>query len=287
MDMELWYTEEHTDSVRFSIRVKKHLYSDESSFQRIDVFESDEFGLFMTLDGLMMVTEKDEFIYHDMIIHVPMAANPNIKKVLVIGAGDGGSVRELTRYKSIEHIDMVEIDKMVVDVCRKYLPSLTCGLDDKRVHIHYEDGLKFVRSKQNEYDLIIVDSTDPIGPGEGLFTKEFYGNCYHALNENGILVNQHESPYYPTYANNMRRAHARIREYFPICRVYQAHIPTYPSGHWLFGFASKKIDPIENLDEESWNSLGLTTRYYNTALHKASFALPNYVIEMLENVEYE
>ena len=287
MDMELWYTEEHTESVRFSIRVRRHLYSEKSDFQRIDIFDSEEFGLFMTLDGLMMVTEKDEFIYHDMIIHVPMAANPGIKKVLIIGAGDGGSVRELARYKSVEHIDMVEIDKMVVDVCKKYLPALSCSLDDRRVHIHYEDGLKFVRTKKNEYDLIIVDSTDPIGPGEGLFTKEFYGNCYNALNDNGILVNQHESPYYPSYANNMKRAHARIREYFPICRVYQAHIPTYPSGHWLFGFASKRTDPVENLDEDAWNALGLRTRYYNTALHKASFALPNYVLEMLESVEHE
>lgn len=285
--MELWYTEEHTESVRFSIRVRRHLYSEKSDFQRIDIFDSEEFGLFMTLDGLMMVTEKDEFIYHDMIIHVPMAANPGIKKVLIIGAGDGGSVRELARYKSVEHIDMVEIDKMVVDVCKKYLPALSCSLDDRRVHIYYEDGLKFVRTKKNEYDLIIVDSTDPIGPGEGLFTKEFYGNCYNALNDNGILVNQHESPYYPSYANNMKRAHARIREYFPICRVYQAHIPTYPSGHWLFGFASKKTDPVENLDEDAWNALGLRTRYYNTALHKASFALPNYVLEMLESVEHE
>jgi len=283
--MELWYTEEHTESVRFSIRVRRHLYSEKSDFQRIDIFDSEEFGLFMTLDGLMMVTEKDEFIYHDMIIHVPMAANPGIKKVLIIGAGDGGSVRELARYKSVEHIDMVEIDKMVVDVCKKYLPALSCSLDDRRVHIYYEDGLKFVRTKKNEYDLIIVDSTDPIGPGEGLFTKEFYGNCYNALNDNGILVNQHESPYYPSYANNMKRAHARIREYFPICRVYQAHIPTYPSGHWLFGFASKKTDPVENLDEDAWNALGLRTRYYNTALHKASFALPNYVLEMLRECE--
>lgn len=285
--MELWYTEEHTDSVRFSIRVKHQLYSGESDFQRIDVFDSDEFGLFMTLDGLMMVTEKDEFIYHDMIIHVPMAVNPDIKNVLVIGAGDGGSVRELTRYSSIERIDMVEIDKKVVDVCREYLPSLTCSLDDERVHIYYEDGLKFARSKTGVYDLVIVDSTDPIGPGEGLFTKEFYGNCYTALTENGILVNQHESPYYTEYSNNMKRAHQRINEFFPICRVYQAHIPTYPSGHWLFGFASKRIDPIIALDENRWNSLGIKTKYYNTALHKAAFALPNYVIEMLESVDNE
>ncbi len=285
--MELWYTEEHTDSVRFSIRVKHQLYSGESDFQRIDVFDSEEFGLFMTLDGLMMVTEKDEFIYHDMIIHVPMAANLDIKNVLVIGAGDGGSVRELTKYSSIERIDMVEIDKKVVDVCREYLPSLTCSLGDKRVNIHYADGLRFARSKAGVYDLIIVDSTDPIGPGEGLFTKEFYGNCYNALTENGILVNQHESPYYAEYSNNMKRAHQRIQEFFPICRVYQAHIPTYPSGHWLFGFASKRIDPILDLDADRWNALGIKTRYYNTELHKAAFALPTYVNDMLDSVDYE
>ena len=285
--MELWYTEEHTDSVRFSIKVKRQVFSSRSDFQHIDIFDSEEFGLFMTLDGLMMVTEKDEFIYHDMIVHVPMASSPCIKKVLVIGAGDGGTVRELTRYNSVEHIDMVEIDKLVVDVCREYLPGLACSLDDERVHIYYEDGLKFVRTKHNMYDLIIVDSTDPFGPGEGLFTKEFYGNCYNALTENGILVNQHESPYYAEYAGNMKRAHLRINQFFPICRVYQAHIPTYPSGHWLFGFASKTIDPVRDLDANTWNALGINTKYYNTELHTAAFALPTYVKEMLEGTENE
>lgn len=122
--------------------------------------------------------------------------NPNIKNVLVIGAGDGGTIRELTRYSTVEKIDMVEIDKRVVDICREYFPLTSCKLDDKRVNVFYEDGLKFIRDKEDEYDLIIVDSTDPFGPGEGLFTKEFYGNCYKALREDGILVNQHESPYY-------------------------------------------------------------------------------------------
>ena len=283
--MELWYTEEHTDKVRFSIKVEEQLFKGQSDFQRIDVFKSQEFGTFFTLDGLMMVTEKDEFIYHDMIVHVPMATNPNIKKVLVIGAGDGGTVRELTRYKTIEKIDMVEIDKMVVDVCKKYLPKTSSKLNDERVNLYFEDGLKFVRAVENEYDLIIVDSTDPFGPGEGLFTTEFYGNCFKALKEDGILVNQHESPYYEGYAKSMKRAHKRIRESFPICRVYQAHIPTYPSGHWLFGFASKKYDPINNDKIEKWNELGLQTKYYNTELHKGAFALPNYVKEMLENAD--
>lgn len=281
--MELWYTEQHTDNVRFSIKVDKPLYTGQSEFQRIDVFESREFGTFFTLDGLMMVTEKDEFIYHDMIVHIPMATNPKIKNVLVIGAGDGGTVRELTRYATIENIDMVEIDKMVVDVCREYLPQTACKLDDPRVQLYFEDGLKFVRTKENIYDLIIVDSTDPFGPGEGLFTKEFYGNCFKALKEDGILVNQHESPYYEEYAKAMQRAHKRIKEFFPVCRVYQAHIPTYPSGHWLFGFASKKYDPLTDIDEQAWNSLGLKTKYYNTEIHKGCFALPNYVKELLAN----
>lgn len=280
--MELWYTENHTKNVRFSIKILKQLANVESKFQRIDIFESIEFGRILTLDGYLMVTEKDEFIYHDMIIHVPMAVNPNIQRVLVIGAGDGGAIRELTRYQTIEQIDMVEIDELVVEVCKEFLPGTASKLEDERVKIYYEDGLKFVRRKQNEYDLIVVDSTDPFGPGEGLFTKEFYGNCFNALHSDGILVNQHESPYYSADAIAMQRAHHRLKQVFPISTVYQAHIPTYPSGHWLFGFASKKYDPIQDLDAEKWNSLGLATRYYNTDLHRGCFALPNYVKELLE-----
>lgn len=241
--MDLWYTEQHSKYAQFSIKIDRQLASVKSDFQRIDVFESKGFGRILTLDGYLMVTEKDEFIYHDMITHIPMATNPNIRKVLVIGAGDGGTVRELLRYETIEHIDMVEIDEDVVKVCKEFLPFTACGLEDERVHLYFEDGLKFVRRKEGEYDLILVDSTDPFGPGEGLFTKEFYGNCYKALNETGILVNQHESVYYESYAVSMKRAHQRIKECFPIAKVYQAHIPTYPSGHWLFGFASKNTIP--------------------------------------------
>ena len=280
--MELWYTEQHTENVRFSIKVEKQLHSEQTEFQRIDILESKEFGRFFTLDGMMMVTEKDEFIYHDMIVHVPMAVNPDIKNVLVIGAGDGGTVRELVKYKSIENIDMVEIDKRVVEVCMEYLPQTACRLNDERVNLFFEDGLRFVRNKENEYDLIIVDSTDPFGPGEGLFTKEFYGNCYKALKEDGILVNQHESPYYEKYAKAMQDAHEKIYGLFKVHRVYQAHIPTYPSGHWLFGFASKNYDPVKDLNAERWNNLNIDTKYYNTELNSGCFALPNYVKKLLE-----
>ncbi len=283
--MELWFTERHTPNVKFSIKVDKQLHSARSEYQRIDVFESKEFGRFLTLDGYMMLTEKDEFIYHEMITHVPMAVHPNVRKVLVIGAGDGGVIRELVQYSQIEHIDLVEIDKMVIDVCRQYLPQTAGRLDDPRVHIHHEDGLKYIRSIEAEFDLIIVDSTDPFGPGEGLFTKEFYGNCYKALREDGIMVNQHESPFYAEDVAAMQRAHKRIVNSFPISRVYQAHIPTYPSGHWLFGFASKKYDPVSGLDPKVWEELGIRTRYYNTKLHAGAFALPTYVEALLEEAE--
>ena len=283
--MELWFTERHTPNVKLSIKVNRQLYSCQSDFQRIDVFDSPEFGKFLTLDGYMMLTEKDEFIYHEMITHVPMAVHPDAENILLIGAGDGGVVRELTAYQNVKNIDMVEIDPMVVEVSKKYLPKTACRLDDKRVHIFYEDGLRFIRSKENCYDLIIVDSTDPFGPGEGLFTKEFYGNCFKALKNDGIMVNQHESPFYRDDAEACQRAHKRIVESFPISRVYQAHIPTYPSGHWLFGFASKKYHPVEDLNATRWNMLGIKTKYYSPKLHKGAFALPVYVEEMLRDVE--
>lgn len=282
--MELWFTENHTDNVKFSMRVDRHIVSVKSDFQKIDVFDTPEFGRVLVIDDYIMLTEKDEFIYHEMITHVPMAVNPNIKKVLVIGAGDGGTVRELTRYNSLKRIDMVEIDRKVVEICKEFIPQTASRLDDKRVNLYFEDGLKFVKTKKNEYDLIIVDSTDPIGPGEELFSLEFYENCFNALVDDGILVNQHESPYYPEDAETMQRTHKKIESVFPIATVYQAHIPTYGSGHWLFGFASKKFNPVTDLNEVLWNSLRLETNYYNTDLHKGSFYIPNYVKRLLEKV---
>lgn len=283
--MELWFSEQHTPNVRLSIRTDRQIYSAQSEFQRIDVFDSPEFGRFLTLDGYMMLTQKDEFIYHEMIVHVPMAVHPNPRNILVIGGGDGGVVRELCRYEDIASIDLVEIDPLVIEVSRKYLPFTACSLDAPRVHIHYEDGVKYVRHQQDAYDLIIVDSTDPFGPGEGLFTKEFYGSCFQALRADGIMVNQHESPFYPDDATAMQRAHKRICESFPISRVYQANIPTYPSGHWLFGFSSKQYHPTVDIRAAAWNALGLATRYYNTNLHLGCFYLPTYVERMLRDVE--
>ena len=283
--MELWFSENHTPDVKLSLRVERQLYSKKSIYQKIDVLETPEFGKVLVLDGNIMLTERDEFIYDEMITHVPMAVHPNIKKVLVIGIGDGGVVRELTRYEQIKRIDLVEMDEMVAEACRQYLPDNACRLDDARVHISYGNALKFIRRCEDKYDLIIVDSNDPFGPSEGLFTREFYGNCYKALKEDGIMVNQQGSPFYAEDATAMQRSHKHIASTFPICRVYQAHIPTYAAGYWLFGFASKKYHPIDDLDTERWNSQHLRTRYYTTRLHVGAFYLPAFLEEMLEEVE--
>lgn len=279
--MELWYTDQHTKNVRFSMKVEEQLCTFESEYQRIDILRTTEFGKVLVLDGELMITQKDEYIYHEMITHVPMAVHPNVRNVLVLGAGDGGTIRELCKYDSIEHIDMVEVDYKVTEMCKQYFQETACRLNDPRVKITFDEELRFVRGKIDEYDLIIVDCADPYGPAEGLFTREFYGTCFKALHEDGILINQHESPYYDEHAKNVQKAHRHITTVFPYSTVYQCHIPSYPSGHWLFGFASKKYDPITDLDEKKWNALGIKTRYYNTDLHKGSFYLPTYVKELL------
>lgn len=284
---DILYTQNWDKSTKFSIKVTKPLHTETTPFQRIDFFESETYGTFFTLDGLMMITQKDEFAYHDMIAHVPMATNPNIKRVLIIGGGDGGTSREVCRYKHIEHVDLVEIDERVVRLCQQYLPQ-TAGHIEKetRLHLHFEDGLEFVRnSKDATYDLILVDSTDPIGSGEGLFTTEFYKECFRVLSEDGILINQHESPYYNFHVKEMRKAHRKIKEVFPIVDVYQYNIATYPSGQWLFGFASKKFDPLKDHQAEAWEKFGLKTMYYNSQIHQGAFALPTFVEEMLSGTD--
>lgn len=279
--MDLWFTECFSQHARFSLRVDRHLFSGRSQFQKIDILETPEFGRVLVIDGFIMLTERDEFVYHETIAHVPMAVHPNARRIAVVGGGDGGTVRELAQYPHVEQIDLVEIDKLVVDVCREYLPCTARGLDDPRVRIHYVDGVKFMRQCRTLYDLIIVDSTDPIGPGEGLFSREFYASCFAALADDGIMVNQHEGAFYADDARACQRAHKRIAEVFPIAKVYQANIPTYASGLWLFGFASKRYNPISGLREAEWEQYGISTRYYTPRLHKGAFALPAYVERLL------
>ena len=174
---------------------------------------------------------------------------------------------------------------MFVDVCRKYFPDNAIGLEDVRVRIYYEDGLRFLRKCQDKYDLIINDATDPLGHEAGLFTKEFYGNCYKALHDDGIMVYQHGSPFFDEDEENCRAMHRKAFKSFPISRVYQAHIPTCPAGYWLFGFASKKYHPIKDFNPERWESRNIKTWYYTTHLHKGAFMLPKYVEDILKEEE--
>ena len=243
--MEMWFSEFHTPDVKHSIRVNRQLYSKQSDYQRIDIFETPEFGRVLTLDGNVMLTERDEFIYDEMITHVPMSVHRSAKDILVIGAGDGGVVRELTRYDRVERIDLVEMDPQVIEACRAYLPGNACRMDDRRVHIYYENALKFIRKCEDEYG----------------------------------------SPFYAEDATAMQRSHKRIASTFPISKVYQAHIPTFAAGYWLFGFASKKYHPINDMDSDAWNALNMRTRYYTTRLHVGAFYLPAFLEEMLREVE--
>ncbi len=275
----------HTPSVKLSVQVNRQLYSEENEYIRLDIFESPEFGRFLTVDGYIITTERDEFIYHEMMTHVPMAVHPDPRKILVFGAGDGGVVRELLKYPDIEQIDMVEVNEGVVEACMKYLPFSASGLTDPKVTIYSDNSLRFIRHIENEYDVIIVDSAGFYGPGESLLSREFYGSCYKALKDDGIMVNQHQSPFYDEDRLETQKAHKRIVESFPISRVYQAHIPSYPSGYWLFGFASKGYHPVKDLRAKKWKSLNIETRYYTTNLHRGCFALPAYVERMLEDVE--
>lgn len=283
--MEFWFSEHHTENVKFSVKVDKHLYTNETDLGRVDIFESLEFGKFLAVDGYIIFTERDEFIYDEMLSHVPMAVHPNPKSVLIFGSGDGGVVEELLKYKSLERIDLVEVNDGVVEACRKFFPETASSLDDERVTVYTENALRFIRHIENEYDVIIVDSAGFYGPGESLLTREFYGGCYKALKDDGIMVNQHQSPFYEEDRIETQKAHKRIVDSFPISRVYQAHIPSYPSGYWLFGFASKKYRPVLDLNADAWNKLGIKTDYYTTNLHKGCFALPAYVERMLADVE--
>ncbi len=283
--MDLWFSDFHSDTVKMSVKIERQLLSVQTDFQKIDVFDSEEFGRFLTSDGKIVFSEKDSFIYEEMIVHVPMAVHPQVRNVLVIGGGDGGVARVLSQYDEIERIDVTEQDTRYVEVCREFFPENAAGLRDPRVHIYNIDGLRFIRAKEKEYDLIISDAIDPLGHTAGLFTREFYGNCYRSLKEDGIMVYQHGSPFYDDDEESCRLMHSKASHSFPISRVYQAHIPTCSSGYWLFGFASKKYHPLRDLDAQRWKARNLRTDYYTVNLHRGAFLLPKYVEDMLREEE--
>jgi len=274
--MEMWYTEKHGENVGITLKVKETLFSGKSAFQQLDIIDTIEYGRMMLLDGLVMCTERDEFVYHDMIVHPAMFVHPDPKQVLVIGGGDGGSIREIVRHPGIELATLCEIDGLVVDKSVELLPSLASAIDGKhpKVKLHIDDGLAYIRAHQNQFDIILVDSTDPIGPALGLFEEDFYQLVSGALKDDGIMVAQSESPFY--HAEIQKNMFANLRSVFPIVEMYQAFIPTYPSGLWSFAFASKKYHPVKDFNSERAAKRDFHTRYYNEDLHLGAFMLPTF-----------
>ena len=280
--LSLWVTETHKNSMRLGFKVEKTLYSGKSPFQRVDVVETRDHGVMLLNDGLVMLSERDEFIYHEMIAHVPLFVHPNPRRVLVIGGGDGGTVREVLRHSKIERTVMVEIDEMVVNACREYLPEVSCALDDPRLELRIEDGIKYVAETEERFDVVLVDSTDPIGPAAPLFDREFYHGVSRVLTDEGILISQAESPFYNQ--DIQRPMLLNQRPFFEKLHIYLFSNLTYPGGLWSFGFASKKRCPLGDFDPDLPDRSGIDTRYYNPKIHRASFMLPTFVSRHLEGV---
>ncbi|MEN6412875.1 MAG: polyamine aminopropyltransferase [Veillonellales bacterium] len=277
--MELWFTEFQTKDLGLTARIRKTLFTGQSQFQEVAVVDSCQFGRMLVLDGVFQAAIFDEYIYHEMIAHVPLFTHPHPQKVLVIGGGDGGTVREVVKHSAVEQVQMVEIDGMVVEVSKKFLPEISSALiaDHPKLRLKIGDGIQHMKEAENEYDVIIVDCSDPIGPGEGLFTHDFYRNVYKALKADGLFVQQTESPFY--HQPLIKRLYQDIDALFPVTRLYLANIPLYPGGLHCFTMGSKKYDPLQ-VSPDIKPDLG--ARYYNQAIHKSCFALPNFVQQLLK-----
>jgi spermidine synthase len=256
--------------------VKSTVYREKTKYQDLAILDTVEYGRMLALDGIIMTTEKDEFFYHEMITHVAMHTHARPEQVLVVGGGDGGTVREVLKHPTVSRVVLAEIDEGVVNAARKYLPTLAQGLSDPRVEIQITDAIVYVREHPGEFDVVIVDSTDPIGPGVGLFTREFYQDVAKALKDGGIMVAQTESP-----VNNkdlIQKIHRNLQGVFPLIRLYLGPVPTYPSGLWSYTLCSKGPDPVAVPDGKF---LALETKYYTPEVHRSAFALPLFVKEWL------
>lgn len=274
--MELWYTEKQTEDYGITARLRATLHTEKTPFQELAVLETMQWGRMLTLDGCVMTTERDEFVYHEMISHIVLCAHPDPRRVLVVGGGDGGVIREIVRHSPVEEAVLAEIDGRVIDVSREYFPQISSALDDPRVSVRVGDGIVHVKEHPGVYDVVIVDSTDPVGPAVGLFARDFFADIERALKPDGIFVAQTESPF--LHADLIRNVQRDVRSLFPISRLYLASIPTYPSGLWSFTVGSKRYDPANVVDEA--RAAGLETRYYTPEVHRAAFALPRFVREL-------
>lgn len=281
----IWFTERN-ENIALSLKHNERLYNYKSEYQKIEIYQTEAFGRILVLDGNIVCAEEDEYVYHEMIAHVPVFAHRDAKKILVIGGGDGGTARELLRHKGIEQIDLVEIDEYVIKAAKEFFPDLASSLNEGRVNVKVADGVDFVKRCESEiYDIVIIDSDDPVGPGEGLFTENFYKEVYRILNANGIMITQSESPRFNQQIfKNVFQCYKKIfnkRNVF----CYLMYLPSFPSGMWSFSFSSKgNISPFDNLQKEKIKAFCILNnlKYYSFDVHEASFVLPKFVQDMLQ-----
>lgn len=272
-DENLWFTEEEKNNLRINYRINDITFDEYSPYQHIMIADTPDFGSMLILDGIVQSTSADGFIYNEMIAHIPICSHPNPKNILIIGGGDCGVAREITKYPYVEKIDMVEIDEIVVKACKEHLKEVSGNLNDNRVNFIYADGIKFVKECRDKYDIVIVDSSDPVGPAVELFSMDFYRNISNILRDDGIFACQSESPIF--YADIMKDIYIKLYSIYSEVKVYTAVVPTYPGGLWSFTMASKKS--IATKPERLCGD----TQYINAGILKSCFYLPEFVKKAL------
>ncbi len=275
--MGIWFTEKQTDHFGITMKINRTLHTEQTDFQKLDIVETEEWGKMLLLDDMVMTSVKDEFVYHEMVTHIPLHTHICPEHVLVVGGGDGGVIREVLKHEHVKKATLVEIDGRVIEYSKQYLTEIAGKLTDQRVEVLVDDGFMHIAKSENKYDVIIVDSTEPVGPAISLFTKGFYAGIYQALKEDGIFVAQTDNPWFK--ADLIQSVFKDVKEIFPITGLYTANIPTYPSGLWTFTIGSKKYHPLEIPDDRFTE---METKYYTKELHKAAFVLPKFVADLLK-----
>lgn len=265
-----WFYENHQNILKTGFKYKKSLFDKDSSFQNVKVIETEGFGNMLINDNIVMTCDRDEFVYHEMIAHVPLFSHPDPKDVLIIGGGDGGTAREVLKHKELNSCVMVEIDSLVVEACKKHLKSTARAFENPKLDLKIEDGADFVSRHSSAFDVIIVDSSDPVGPSSVLFGQKFYENVNKALKKEGIVVAQAGSPFYDL--ENQTKTLKMCKDLFKKSGFYNYSNLTYPCGHWSFLLASKGPHPLKDLDIKRIQNSSISFRYYNEEIHKSSFA---------------
>lgn len=273
------YSELVDNQYGLTLRVKRVLLDEMTPYQRLEIFENEALGRVMTLDGCMMLTDAHEFTYHELLVHPALLAHPEPKRVLVIGGGDGGTLREVVKHPSVEEAVLCEIDQAVIDASRLYFPETAKGLDHPKSTLYVGDGIEYIRKYKNSFDVVIVDSTDPVGFAEGLFRQPFYADVKGALRGQGIFVQQSESPFF--VPEPWKKISSELRASFKNVNIYGGAIPMYPSGYWTFAISSDELDPWTHFDPKRAAALP-DLKYYTPEHQRAAFVLPAFARKLLE-----